>query len=262
MANNTFSFGPISSIPKLVQIGPVINNTELPQNKTENTNTFVTVSSSSGVPVQIHTEPDQFYSDISTESSIYSDYGNQARDLGLKFEIDHETGHSLLIYKELGIVYLALVSRSGKILSKVRLDEQLPDHEGLTNKYLIINQQGGLEWKTDSHFEVLFNTTHYWDSHPDIRTTPGTLYVYIDKFSYRDSQGNTIMVPGIKIGDGNAYLIDKPFITDAIQSQLNAHLADYLMHLRPGEREKWNNKLNYIDPETTIYPDLLEFTRD
>jgi hypothetical protein len=29
-----------------------------------------------------------------------------------------------------------------------------------------------------------------------------TIYVYLDKYSYEDDEGNTIYVPGIKLGTG------------------------------------------------------------
>lgn len=84
------------------------------------------------------------------------------------------------------------------------------------------------------------------------------LVVYTDYQSYEDEQGNIVYVPGFKIGDGNAYLIDKPFVGEADSKLLRKHLEDTGVHIQPGEREFWNKKLNYEEPEG----DLLIFTRN
>lgn len=105
---------------------------------------------------------------------------------------------------------------------------------------------------------ILYKTTAEWDHDFLLRTAKNTIYVYLDKYSYEDEEGNTIYVPGIKLGDGQGYLIDKPFILDAAQDWLMDHIRNTQVHIQPGEREFWNNKLNYIEPSS----DLLEFTRN
>jgi hypothetical protein len=58
----------------------------------------------------------------------------------------------------------------------------------------------------------------------------------------------THSVPRVKIGDGNAFLIDLPFTTDNVVNQLLEHTEDSYLHLVAGEREKWNDKVRcYID---------------
>lgn len=84
------------------------------------------------------------------------------------------------------------------------------------------------------------------------------LVVYTDFQVIEDEHGQLIYVPSFKIGDGNAYLIDKPFIGAADSKALQEHLEDVGVHIQPGEREFWSNKLNYNEPEG----DLLEFTRN
>ena len=84
------------------------------------------------------------------------------------------------------------------------------------------------------------------------------LVVYTDYQVITDPEtGKKTFIPNFKIGDGNAYLIDKPFVGDDIRNILQEHMEDTGMHLQPGERDFWNNKLNYNEPEG----DLLEFTR-
>ena len=83
------------------------------------------------------------------------------------------------------------------------------------------------------------------------------LVVYTDYQSYEE-EGHMVYVPGFKIGDGNAYVVDKPFVGEADTKILQEHLQDTGVHIQPGEREFWNNKLNYEEPEG----DLLRFTRN
>lgn len=109
---------------------------------------------------------------------------------------------------------------------------------------------------------ILYNTKAGWDAQPTLRTEANIVYVYTDAFTYNDGEKD-IKVAGIKIGDGNAYLIDAAFITDYLAYQImelnerfQSHLDDDNRHINEGERSKWNNKLNYelseVDDELLI----------
>ena len=88
--------------------------------------------------------------------------------------------------------------------------------------------------------KILYNTTEYWTSHPDIIARKGYLYVYSD-WKKDDEDKN---IAGIKVGDGSSYLIDIPF-TDQIWAD---HVSDVISHITQEEREFWNNKVRcYID---------------
>lgn len=163
-------------------------------------------------------------------------------------------------------------------------------HVGETNEYFIRNRLylfDGEDWWAFSDYEglinlpsinghtlidalnsadlditsIYYNTTAYWDSHIEIVSERNALYIYTDKFSYHPSAESeeVIYVEGIKIGDGNAYLIDKPFITDALSFALESHINNQEAHVSSDDRTSWNNKLNYKDPGQS---DLLEFTRN
>lgn len=83
--------------------------------------------------------------------------------------------------------------------------------------------------------KVIFNTTANFNA--DITTVGqlNTIYIYTDY--KQDAQGNNIA--GIKIGDGNAYLIDAPFLDEIIYN----HIEDNTIHITAEERAKWNNKI-------------------
>lgn len=88
--------------------------------------------------------------------------------------------------------------------------------------------------------KVLYADTATWNSQAQLVSQQGYIYIYSDY--KQDSSGNNI--PGIKVGDGNAYLIDLPFSTKLIDE----HIADAVIHITQAERDFWNNKVTcYID---------------
>lgn len=101
------------------------------------------------------------------------------------------------------------------------------------------------------------DTTANWDAQPMLIGRKEVIYVYVDKYSYTDDQGNVVYVPGLKVGDGNAYLIDKPFVNEDLRQAINNHINNQEIHITNQERTKWNDKLDYEEP----VGDLLEFTR-
>lgn len=89
-------------------------------------------------------------------------------------------------------------------------------------------------------FPVYQNTTAEWDKQKSLIAENGVIYVYTD-YSFTGSDGNTCVVPNIKIGDGKAYLIDTPFITTITSELLAIHENDTMKHITNEERLKWNN---------------------
>ena len=93
--------------------------------------------------------------------------------------------------------------------------------------------------------KLYVDTTANWDLQTEYVPEKGVIIVYTDHTLIDDGMGNVTYVPGLKIGDGNAYLIDLPFIDDATTDRLLAHMNDASAHVSPEERAFWNNKLNY-----------------
>ena len=100
--------------------------------------------------------------------------------------------------------------------------------------------------------EILMNTTEYWSSRTDFIPGRGTLVVYTDRFRTEDGQD----IPGLKIGDGDAYLVDLPFaggdMDPVLARQLEEHLADSAAHVSTADRARWNSKLNCGVDGTTL----------
>lgn len=97
--------------------------------------------------------------------------------------------------------------------------------------------------------EIYFNTTAGWNAQNTLVGALNTIYIYTDY--QEDEEGNAIA--GIKIGDGNAYLIDKPFL-DTIYY---GHINDTDIHITAEEREFWNNKVrcyySLLEDETVVF---------
>lgn len=101
---------------------------------------------------------------------------------------------------------------------------------------------------------VHINTTAYWNSLEHFVGQRGHIYVYSDH-STIDGQ----FVPAIKIGDGQAYLIDNPFVSSN-QELLLEHINDHSIHITPQERTLWNNKVRCDD--TTVVGENIMFTKN
>ena len=110
-------------------------------------------------------------------------------------------------------------------------------------------------------FIVSEDTVVGWNSQISYIPKKGEILVYTDATKIVDDQGRTITYPEIKIGDGNAYAVDLPFVGAGkryeILSQLQAHMNDDYRHVTQADRDFWNAKLNY-----TVSGEELTFTRN
>ena len=91
-----------------------------------------------------------------------------------------------------------------------------------------------------------------WDANPNLIGKRNCIYVYTDYITKQDGT----LIPGLKIGDGQAYLIDTPFI----DQQYLEHVQNQVIHITQREREFWNNKVS-IDqkPEFLVDEENLVF---
>ena len=113
--------------------------------------------------------------------------------------------------------------------------------------------------KLDS-LNIEYNTTAYWDSYTGYIPPRGTIIVYSDyKSVQRD--GETVYVPGIKVGSGNGYVQDLGFVDEAVATQLLSHIQNTGIHVTATEKTFWNNKLNINDNQEVV-GNVLIFNRD
>lgn len=123
------------------------------------------------------------------------------------------------------------------------------NYEDLANKPQINGVSLTGNQSSQDLYLVSENTTAGWNSNPMYLPKKGEICVYTDYTTVTDDQGRTITYPEIKIGDGNSYLIDLPLASASaryfLMNKLQEHIDDTSVHIQPGERQFWNNKLNY-----------------
>ena len=93
--------------------------------------------------------------------------------------------------------------------------------------------------------KALVDTTEHWMQKRQYIPARGEIIVYSDRNIIDDKY-----YPGVKIGDGSAYVVDLPFVGDDIAYQILAelriHIEDLNLHVTADEKAFWNNKLNSI----------------
>ena len=113
------------------------------------------------------------------------------------------------------------------------------------------------------HLAPAYGTKAEWQAQPDFVPAAGQIVVWKDRGTAEDSRGNTVVVPGIKIGDGNAYNLDLPYVGDDVAAQLlsllAAHMEDTVIHITAADRQRWDNKITTSDQ---VSNDTLVLTRD
>ena len=131
-------------------------------------------------------------------------------------------------------------------MSKKPLTAHLPDVSQPINGYiarrpqtLSVEIQGG---GTPLGNNVRVATTAEWDAQRELIGVKNVVYVYTDHEQTPDGKP----IPGFKVGDGMAYLIDAPFNDDlAIR-----HIHDTTIHVTEEEKAFWNSKVTaYLDFE-------------
>lgn len=115
------------------------------------------------------------------------------------------------------------------------------DYEHLYNKPRL----NGKELVGDVTFGAICKTTEEWDNMPLYVPEYGSIIVYTD----HGTNGSGVNVPGVKIGDGLAYLVDLPFCGEEFSKEVSDALAEHEMnqtiHVSTEDRTRWDNKLNY-----------------
>lgn len=85
------------------------------------------------------------------------------------------------------------------------------------------------------------DTTANWNAQPGLIAKKDHIYIYTDY-----TQVSSINIPAMKVGDGNAYLIDLPFVSSGGGSEsprVQEHLANTSIHVSEEDRAFWDNKV-------------------
>ena len=108
------------------------------------------------------------------------------------------------------------------------------DYEDLSNKPSINGVELIGAQTSESLHIVSENTTAGWAEIPTYVPKRGEFIIYTD---YSENG------PGVKVGDGLAYVADLPFIGD---SRFEDHINNKVVHITAEERTYWNDKLNCL----------------
>lgn len=105
-------------------------------------------------------------------------------------------------------------------------------------------------------YNVYRDTTENWNTKTTFIPERNDVCIYTDHGQIDDGYGNMVDVPGIKVGDGNAYLIDLPFVgADTryqILTELRTHTGNAAIHVTPEQKAFWDNKLNCVVDNGTL----------
>lgn len=126
--------------------------------------------------------------------------------------------------------------------SKIPLTEK-----GAPNGVATLDEQGSIP-QSQMYNSIRYGKTADWNSDLSFIPKKGQIIVYSDH-GQMQSGDKMVDVPGFKVGDGLAYLVDLPFVGDdnvkTIMGLLRVHTDNTDIHVTLAEKEFWNNKLNY-----------------
>lgn len=152
-------------------------------------------------------------------------YGKTTPDLNQKYPI----------FVPFGKMNLAFIITSGNSEGGTFNYNQLQNLPSINNVIL-----SGNKTNTELNLSsIKYNTTAGWNSQPSLVSENNIIYVYTDYYDIEDGKKSI----GVKIGDGNAYLIDLPFVDSGIVEMVEKHISDDEIHITNDERIAWNNKV-------------------
>lgn len=129
---------------------------------------------------------------------------------------------------------------------RLKMSKEYLDYEGLSHYTDLFKT-----YISDTQPKVFYDTTENWSKQTSLESIRGAIYIYTD---YQKKDGADI--PGIKIGDGMAYVVDLPFVGQLYTD----HLNDTVVHITSLERFLWNNKVTcFLDNQDM---EKLVFTKD
>ena len=119
--------------------------------------------------------------------------------------------------------------------------------------------------KLNTRIQLKRDTTENWNNATGFIPLPGEVIIYTDYETktyqveeYGELVTKTVDIPNIKIGTGNAYVQDLPFIDDKTREILLDHINNREMHVTLEDKLFWNNKLNVDDEFDVTYQELYD----
>lgn len=113
----------------------------------------------------------------------------------------------------------------------------------------------------NARIQLKRDTTANWNAARGFVPMAGEIIIYTDYSSYQkevNGRIKTILIPGIKIGDGGAYVQDLPFVDEDLRDTLMDHINNMDLHVTLGEKAFWNNKINVDDAYEAVHDELID----
>ena len=107
----------------------------------------------------------------------------------------------------------------------------------------------------DTRIQLKRDTTAHWNAALGMIPLQGELIIYNDYKTIQkeiDGEVKNVQIPGIKIGDGRAYVQDLPFVDEELRDKIMTHINNPNIHVSLQEKLFWNNKLNVDDASEVI----------
>lgn len=150
-------------------------------------------------------------------------------------------------------------------MAKFVLEEYGQELQDVINKVQQLVAEGGPdatlftaeERKKLDLLGIEYNDTAYWDEQIGYIPEAGVIIIYSD-YDHYEKDGQTIYVPGLKVGSGNAYVQDLAFIGGSNSQVIEDHIHNLDIHVTPEDKAFWNSKLNCEE----INDELLVFNRN
>ena len=105
------------------------------------------------------------------------------------------------------------------------------------------------------------DTTANWNAAIGFIPMRGEIIIYTD-YQTMLVDGQSVNVPGIKIGSGNAYVQDLAFVGELEREVIMEHVRDAGIHVTSAEKLKWDRKLAVDDDNEVDENGALLLTRD
>ena len=119
----------------------------------------------------------------------------------------------------------------------------------------------------NTRIKVKRDTTQHWNEAIGFIPLQGEIIVYEDyetKTYLLEQDGQTVTetvnIPNIKIGNGNAYVQDLVFVDQKTRELLMEHINNNDIHVTLGNKSFWNNKINVDDAYEQIHDELEDET--
>ena len=157
-------------------------------------------------------------------------------------------------------------------IGEIKLRYPIPVITGRAGDVLCVNEtETGLEWR---YTNIKHGTTEYWKENCEYTPEPNRMIIYDDAI-----EKDGIKYPALKIGTGNAYVNDLPFVVDQftfdkiiddfyrrvqdLENKMVAHINDHVRHVTQADKNRWDVKLNIKKgTEEMLIDETLEFTRE